>query len=80
MLKPNNVELHVYNGLFGSHMAFIMRRLRRICSAIGNNNVQFVSCSATVSNPEDVCDSITTNIKFILIFYSICEQYLALRM
>lgn len=45
-------ELHVYNGLFGSHMAFIMRRLRRICAAVGNRHVKFVSCSATVANPE----------------------------
>jgi DEAD/DEAH box helicase domain-containing protein len=46
-------ELHVYNGLFGAHMAFIMRRLRRICAAIGNRNVKFISCSATVANPEE---------------------------
>ena len=46
-------ELHVYNGLFGSHVAFIMRRLRRICAAIGNRHVKFVSCSATVANPEE---------------------------
>ena len=46
-------ELHVYNGLFGSHVAFIMRRLRRICAAVGNRHVKFVSCSATVSNPEE---------------------------
>lgn len=46
-------ELHVYNGLFGSHVAFIMRRLRRICAAVGNRHVKFVSCSATVANPED---------------------------
>ena len=45
-------ELHVYNGLFGSHVAFIMRRLRRICAAVGNRHVKFVSCSATVANPE----------------------------
>ncbi|KAH0608695.1 uncharacterized protein H6S33_001829 [Morchella sextelata] len=45
-------ELHVYNGIFGSHIAFIMRRLRRICSALGNNKIKFVSCSATVANPE----------------------------
>ncbi|RAH40952.1 ATP-dependent 3'-5' DNA helicase [Aspergillus brunneoviolaceus CBS 621.78] len=45
-------ELHVYNGLFGSHVAFIMRRLRRICAAVGNRQVRFISCSATVANPE----------------------------
>jgi DEAD/DEAH box helicase domain-containing protein len=46
-------ELHVYNGLFGSHVAFIMRRLRRICAALGNHHVKFISCSATVANPEE---------------------------
>ncbi|KAF2846475.1 DEAD/DEAH box helicase-like protein [Plenodomus tracheiphilus IPT5] len=46
-------ELHVYNGLFGAHMAFIMRRLRRICAAVGNRHVKFISCSATVANPEE---------------------------
>jgi len=46
-------ELHVYNGLFGAHVAFIMRRLRRICASVGNRHVKFISCSATVANPED---------------------------
>ncbi|KAK1814572.1 ATP-dependent 3'-5' DNA helicase [Friedmanniomyces endolithicus] len=46
-------ELHVYNGLFGAHVALIMRRLRRICAAVGNRKVQFISCSATVANPEE---------------------------
>ena len=46
-------ELHVYNGLFGSHVAFIMRRLRRICAAVGNRHLKFISCSATVANPEE---------------------------
>ncbi|KAI0185962.1 DEAD/DEAH box helicase-like protein [Xylaria flabelliformis] len=46
-------ELHYYNGLMGSHVAFIMRRLRRICAAIGNRRVRFISCSATVANPQD---------------------------
>lgn len=46
-------ELHVYNGLFGAHVAFIMRRLRRICAAVGNRRVKFISCSATISNPEE---------------------------
>jgi DEAD/DEAH box helicase domain-containing protein len=51
-------ELHVYNGLFGSHVAFIMRRLRRICAAVGNRHVKFISCSATVANPEDHMKSV----------------------
>ena len=46
-------ELHYYNGQLGSHMAFIMRRLRRICAAVGNRKVKFISCSATVANPEE---------------------------
>ena len=46
-------ELHVYNGLFGAHVAYIMRRLRRICAAVGNRKVKFISCSATVANPEE---------------------------
>lgn len=46
-------ELHVYNGLFGAHVALIMRRLRRTCAAVGNRKVKFVSCSATVANPEE---------------------------
>lgn len=44
-------ELHIYSGLFGVHMSFLMRRLRRICEAVGNPSVQFVSCSATIQNP-----------------------------
>ena len=60
-------ELHVYNGLFGSHVAFIMRRLRRICAAVGNRHVKFVSCSATVANPEEHMRTIfgLANIKVI---------------
>ncbi|PHH50075.1 ATP-dependent helicase hrq1 [Ceratocystis fimbriata CBS 114723] len=44
-------ELHYYDGQMGAHMAFIMRRLRRICALHGNTSVKFISCSATVSNP-----------------------------
>ncbi|KAM7211083.1 P-loop containing nucleoside triphosphate hydrolase protein [Rhypophila decipiens] len=51
-------ELHYYNGLLGSHVAFIMRRLRRICRAVGNREVRFVSCSATVANPRAHFESI----------------------
>lgn len=44
-------ELHIYKGLFGSHVALVMRRLRRMCSFLGNDNLQFISCSATLKDP-----------------------------
>ncbi|KAJ3311657.1 hypothetical protein HDU76_003074, partial [Blyttiomyces sp. JEL0837] len=44
-------ELHYYSGRFGTNCAMVMRRLRRICSHYGNENVQFISCSATIANP-----------------------------
>ncbi|ODQ63691.1 putative DEAD/DEAH box helicase [Nadsonia fulvescens var. elongata DSM 6958] len=46
-------ELHIYNGVFGSNVALIMRRLRRLCALYGNTFVQFISCSATIKNPRD---------------------------
>lgn len=44
-------ELHVYSGIFGTHVALILRRLRRLCAALGNHTLQFVSCSATIAEP-----------------------------
>ncbi|KAJ3055492.1 hypothetical protein HK097_010351 [Rhizophlyctis rosea] len=46
-------ELHYYTSAFGSHCAMIMRRLRRICHHYENDFVRFISCSATVSNPDE---------------------------
>jgi len=45
-------ELHVYRGVFGSHLTNVMRRLVRICRFYGCNPV-FVCCSATVANPRE---------------------------
>ncbi|KAH9060057.1 P-loop containing nucleoside triphosphate hydrolase protein [Lactarius vividus] len=46
-------ELHYYHDMLGSHVAFVMRRLRRICAAVGNRHIRFVSCSATISRPKE---------------------------
>ncbi|EPQ58049.1 P-loop containing nucleoside triphosphate hydrolase protein [Gloeophyllum trabeum ATCC 11539] len=44
-------ELHYYHQLFGSHVAMVVRRFRRVCAAVGNRRVRFVSCSATIASP-----------------------------
>ncbi|MBN1367595.1 MAG: DEAD/DEAH box helicase [Dehalococcoidales bacterium] len=43
-------EAHTYRGIFGSHVAGVLRRLRRLCRLYGGNP-QFILSSATVSNP-----------------------------
>jgi len=43
-------EAHIYRGVFGSHVACVLRRLRRICAHYGSRP-QFVFCSATIANP-----------------------------
>src|SRR5712692_1055823 len=43
-------ELHTYRGLFGSQVANVIRRLKRICSFYGSNPT-FICASATIRNP-----------------------------
>ncbi|RMD52289.1 MAG: DEAD/DEAH box helicase, partial [Nitrospirae bacterium] len=43
-------EAHRYRGVFGSNIAFLIRRLRRIC-AYYNSNPQFILSTATLANP-----------------------------
>ncbi|MCP5028780.1 MAG: DEAD/DEAH box helicase [Actinomycetia bacterium] len=43
-------ELHVLRGLFGSHVAHLLRRLRRLCAHYGSNPT-FVFSSATIGEP-----------------------------
>lgn len=45
-------ELHTYRGVFGSHMANVIRRLRRICRFYGSDPI-FFCASATVANPQE---------------------------
>ncbi|MFT8316693.1 MAG: DEAD/DEAH box helicase [Sporolactobacillus sp.] len=51
-------ELHVYRGVFGSHVANVIRRLERICAYYGSHP-QFICTSATIANPREHAEALT---------------------
>jgi len=51
-------EAHQYRGVFGSNVAFLIRRLRRICNYYGSNP-QFILSSATLANPKEFGNKLT---------------------
>jgi DEAD/DEAH box helicase domain-containing protein len=51
-------ELHTYRGLFGSHVANVLRRLLRVCAHYGSHPV-IVCCSATIGNPAELAAALT---------------------
>jgi DEAD/DEAH box helicase domain-containing protein len=51
-------ELHTYRGVFGGHVANVLRRLLRICAHYGSRPV-IVCCSATIGNPAELATMLT---------------------
>ena len=51
-------EAHVYRGVFGSHVANVLRRLRRIARAYGTEP-RFLLASATIANPVELAERLT---------------------
>ena len=50
-------EMHTYRGVFGSHVANVIRRLMRVCRFYGSEPV-FIFCSATIANPQELAESL----------------------
>ncbi len=50
-------ELHAYRGLFGSHLANVLRRLLRLCRFYGSNPT-VIACSATIANPRELAETL----------------------
>jgi DEAD/DEAH box helicase domain-containing protein len=48
-------ELHAYRGVFGSHLANVLRRLQRVCRHYGSAPV-FICSSATIANPRELAE------------------------
>ncbi|WP_135830446.1 DEAD/DEAH box helicase [Halorussus halobius] len=51
-------EVHEYRGVFGSHVALVLRRLRRVCERF-DADPDFVCCSATIGNPVEHAATVT---------------------
>ena len=51
-------EAHVYRGVFGSHVANVLRRLRRLARAYGSDP-RFLLTSATIANPTELAERLT---------------------
>ncbi len=50
-------ELHCCRGVYGSHLANLIRRLKRICAFYGSSP-QFICCSATIANPKELAETL----------------------
>jgi len=50
-------EAHTYRGVFGSHVANVLRRLRRVSRVYGSNP-RFVCASATIANPSELAEAL----------------------
>ncbi|GHV74387.1 putative ATP-dependent helicase YprA [Spirochaetia bacterium] len=50
-------EAHAYRGVQGSHVADVLRRLRRVCAFYGSQP-QFILCSATIANPGELAETL----------------------
>ncbi len=48
-------ELHAYRGVFGSHLANVLRRLKRVSAHYGSTP-QFIMASATIANPRELAE------------------------
>jgi DEAD/DEAH box helicase domain-containing protein len=51
-------EAHVYRGVFGAHVANVLRRLRRVAAAYGTTP-RFLLASATIANPVELAERLT---------------------
>jgi DEAD/DEAH box helicase domain-containing protein len=51
-------ELHYYRGVYGSHVANLLRRFRRICEFYGSSP-RFICSSATIANPRELAEALT---------------------
>jgi DEAD/DEAH box helicase domain-containing protein len=67
-------EIHVYRGVFGANVAYVMRRLRLMCEKLGNRNIRFICCSATISNPGEHAQKLV-GLPFVVVGHDGAPKY-----
>lgn len=61
-------ECHEFRGVYGSHLANLLRRLRRICALVGNTEpLRFVLCSATIRDPGAFAERLTGEARWLVV-------------
>lgn len=72
-------EMHAYRGVFGTHLAFILRRLLRLCEWYGSKP-RIIGCSATIANVEEHFEELTGRRPFVIDFNGAPGAYKAVYM
>ena len=62
-------ELHYYHGVFGTHIALLMRRLRRLCTGAAGPPL-FIGCSATLANAAEHFRTVAGSLKAVTVVSS----------
>jgi DEAD/DEAH box helicase domain-containing protein len=65
-------EIHTYRGVLGSHVAQVLKRMRRVSKNYGSEP-RFIACSATIANPVELA-SMLTGVEFDLVDVSGAPQ------
>jgi hypothetical protein len=61
-------ECHEFRGVYGSHVANLLRRLRRVCALVGNTDpLRYVLCSATIRDPGGFAERLTGESRWLVI-------------
>lgn len=61
-------ECHEFRGVYGSHLANLLRRLRRVCALVGNHeSLRYVLCSATIRDPSGFAERLTGEGRWLVV-------------
>lgn len=60
-------EMHLYRGAFGTHVSMVLKRIQKLCTELGNSELQLILCSATIDKPVQLAKDLTGRQAFTLL-------------